>query len=973
MKFPLLLILLLVIGSAQAVDLLNPSQGASLQNTTLSFEYYVSMQNLTSCELLLNNQIFPGTNVQNNSINSIQVQSLPTGTYAWNISCSGSTTEVSVTRNFTIDNQAPSLVIVTPTNGSTPKSLSLDIIPTDASASLSCQVFWNSNSLETVSVASNTHYAKNYSVNGAGVLAVTCTDAAGNSITQTRTLTIVPDFGLQLSMSQAEYGLSESPRLTINTLPGANVTVDVCPDQTGFVQCTTALIDTTSFPQTVSLPYMNRSGSYIVDGIATYAGQTKVNRTSYKIINSMSPSMSFSTSPKLNIPFNITASVSGGVAPYRFTWDLNNGTRISDVSIIQVSHSASGNYTQRLTVTDQGNNTRTINYTYTVRPIYMITIQTSDNQTGGALGDVDLDITNEQTHVQTKLRSAQNGYAYFEAEEGIYSIFASALNYQYHLEEYIFNITGSIQIILNRQSLQGPQVTLLNPAPNTTVGSPTSIKYTVTHTQPVNCTLYFGADNWFTPNGSMTVSDSGSKEFLRDLGAGNYRVRIECTDAQAHTGTTAVVPFTVSTAVQTTSAAPSTDEVQFQGTIEAIDNILSNLDAYGPKEKEAIATLGFDKDLRNTKRAIQQAIRDLSDLQFRKELDENGKKAEYKRIMDNTKAVIANTPQGLAVTDSKTFVKYVKEDEIAKVTKELAGVGGMSLDEEFLGRKILADQQKFTISTKVTQVELLYPDQSVKTITVVSRSFTYAPNLSSDYKIYEIVPKEVAKSARELELLTKGEVLKDDPILRFDTAPSIIYIIPKRVDFTRVEDIKTVLARPYGGEQSLITGFAIFTGGDLKGMSMPAIALIALIILAYLIYYFDLIKQTKYLIYRMGKNERVHYLSVLINDARDNLDTNNYERAELIYKEIRLSYDALPVPGKNELYEDVVELVHRMDSYYFNTVMLELDAAIKAGDMETAIQSYEKLTKIYQRLDVEQQQALIQTVTAMAKRVGLAA
>jgi PKD repeat protein len=973
-KLLLILLLILATSAHATVDLLNPASGISVRNTTIDFEYYVSMQNLTNCNLLLNGQVFVGANVESNAINNIQVQSLPVGFYVWNISCTGDTTEVSITRNVTIDNQAPTVAIVTPTNGSTPKVLALDIIPNDNGAAVSCQVLWNAASLETVTVASNTHYAKNYTVSGPGTLAVNCTDPAGNSVQQTRTLTVVPDFSLQLTMSQREYGLSESPRLTINTMPGANVTIDICPDQPGFVQCTTALIDTTSFPQTVSLPYMNRSGPYIVDGLAIYAGQTKVNRTTYAIINSMSPSTSFSVTPKLNTAFNMTASVQGGVAPYRFVWDLNNGTRISDVSMVQFTHTTPGNYTQRLTVTDYGNNTRSINVSYVVRPVYMITIQASDNQTGAALGDVDLDITNEQTSAQTKLRTAQNGYAYFEAEEGVYRIFASALNYEYHLEEFIFNITGSIQIVMNRQTQQTPQVTILTPASNSTVGSPVSIKYTVTHTKPVNCTLYFGTDNWFTPNGSMIVSDSGAKEFVAALSPGSYRSRIECTDDQAHTGTSPVIPFAVSvSAEQTATAAPSEDEMRFQATIETLDNILANIDGYGPKEKEAIAALGFDKNLRNTKRAVQQAIRDINDLQYRKEFDENGKKAERKRIIDNVNAVIANTPQGLAVTDTKSFVRYVKEDDIGKVTAELAGLAGMSLDEKFLGRKILADQQKFTISTKLTQVEYLYPDQSVKTITLVTRSFTYAPNLSREYNIYEIIPKEVAKSSHELELLTKGDVLKDDPVIRFSTEKTISYIIPKRIDFTRVEDIKTVLAKPYAGEQSLITGFAIFSPGDIGGVDTWVIVVVVIFILAYLAYYFNLIKQIKYLIYNFGKHEKAHYLNVLINDARDNLDANNYEKAELIYREVRMSYDALPIPAKNELYDDVVELVHRMDSYYFNTVMIELDTAIKAGDLETAIQSYEKLTKIYERLSAEQQEALIHTVTAMAKRVGLAA
>ena len=60
-----------------------------------------------------------------------------------------------------------------------------------------------------------------------------------------------------------------------------------------------------------------------------------------------------------------------------------------------------------------------------------------------------------------------------------------------------------------------------------------------------------------------------------------------------------------------------------------------------------------------------------------------------------------------------------------------------------------------------------------------------------------------------------------------------------------------------------------------------------------------------------------------------------------------------------------------MDSFYFNMIMLEIDGHIKAGDLHAAIEGYEKLTKIYERLDVDRQQELVQTVAGMAQRLGL--
>ena len=51
--------------------------------------------------------------------------------------------------------------------------------------------------------------------------------------------------------------------------------------------------------------------------------------------------------------------------------------------------------------------------------------------------------------------------------------------------------------------------------------------------------------------------------------------------------------------------------------------------------------------------------------------------------------------------------------------------------------------------------------------------------------------------------------------------------------------------------------------------------------------------------------------------------------------------------------------------------MLELDGHLKTGQMEEAISSYEKLTKIFERLDQERQEQLIAVVSNMGKRMGL--
>lgn len=986
--------------SYAVVDLLTPLNGTASSNGTVAFEYYASMQNLSGCTVMINGNAFPDQHSQSNTINHIEVQGIQPGQYVWNVTCAGGVAETSATRSFAVDTQQPTLAVVSPANG-VQKAIALDIIPNDDfSPTLQCNASWNNQLLESFQVARNTHYAKSYpGTPGNGTLSIACADQAGNTMSQQRNLTIVPEFGLFLTLDKSQYGLGEPARLTIDTVSGANVSIDACPDQQGFVQCTSALLTSNVFPQTITLPYMNKTGSYVIEGMASFAGQSKLNQTKYSVANTMAVNVMRSQLPRLNGTVTLTASIGGGIGPYRISWRLHNGTIIPDASIVNVYFPTAGAFNESVTAYDSQNNIATANITLTVNPVYTVGVNTVDNKTGAQINGVDVDFDG------LKMKTVQ-GYAYFDVEPGIYRVFASAPGYQYTMDEYFVNSSRTILLRMGSTADALPLVTLLSPGQNSAVASPVSIRYTASYSQPVTCTLYFGTGGaWFKPNGSMSVTDSGAKEFQRELPAGQYQARIECADGASQTvgfsvaatgsqqtadaagpaagaaanaaanAAPAAADSAAGTAAATGSTAPSEDEVKLQTTMETLEKILQSLDGYGPKEKEVIATVGFDKNIRNTKRVVQQAVRDINDLQYRKELDDAGKQAEHKRIIDSVNAQLANTPIGLTVVDTKSFVRYVKEDDMDSVTASLAGLGGLDSDPKRLAKRILPDQQKITVSTKVSQVDYLYPDKTTKSITVVARSLTYAPNIDSDYKVYEIIPKEVAKSARELTMLTKAEVLKDDPVLRYSTEGSIVYIIPKRVDATRVEDIKTVLAKPYAEFGSSATGFAIFNGnllsGDLFGVSMPLVILIALIIVAYLAYVLRLGQKLKFIMYRLGRKEKVHYVRVLINDAIANLEGNNYEKADMLYKEIRLTYDALSTPEQNDLYEDVTDLVKRMDEYYFSIVMIELDAHLKANDMDAAIHSYEKLTGTYARLDAEHQQQLVTAVTAMARRIGL--
>jgi hypothetical protein len=949
-----------------SVDLLSPADNVFLRNDTTSFEYYAGVASLTGCSVQVANFTFPDTSTQSNAMNSVQVQGIPEGTYLWNVTCTGATNETSNNRVFTIDRVVPTLALISPQQGNG-ENIALDMIANDDSSSvLVCNATWNQALLDQFSSAANAHYAKNYTVVGNGTFTVSCADAAGNAATQSRVLAVTPKFGLILTTNKQEYAVGETAQLTVDTTPGANVSIDVCPDEDGFVQCTSAIIASNNFPQTITLPYVNKTGKYVVEGVARYAGLVQSNQTKYAMLNTMIVTLGSSKKPTLNGSINLTSVVSGGIPPYRLVWKLHDGRTVQDVSTVLVTYATSGIMTERVTAYDSAGNNWTVEVNYTISPLHSVKVKVVDNATGlpieGALVDADDEVST----------TISDGYAYFQLLEGPHEFFTSANGFRYNSQK--LTVTGAQEFLIRMdRSADVPKVTITAPAASSTILSPVAIKFSLTTATQAQCTLLLGNSEWAAANGSMQAT-SGAHEFIRELGAGTYNARIDCSE-NSQTGSAVPVTFTVAEDQASKEPAPrsstgiSSEEEELQQLLDATEIALTQMEVYGSNERELLPILGIDKQIRATRRSLQQAIRDVADLQYRKDLDEVGRVAERKTILEGARAIIAGTPLAMQVTESKTYVKYLKENDLDVVAQELAGVGSFIADAKTLRSHLASQQQEFTVSSKLSHVEYFYGDQSKKEHTVVVRFFTFAKDIPEDYKIYEVIPKEVAKSAKDITMITKGEIVKDDPILRYAQQESVSYVVPKRVDFTRMEDIKTVIAMPVAATTGL-TGFAIIGNVDVgSSVGISALIILVLAILGMLSYV--LRKHLGFLFYRFGKKEKVHYMRVLIGDATDQLAANNYEKADLLYKEIRLTYDTLSSYAQNDLYDDVMVLVKTMDSYYFNMIMLELDEHLKAGDMDAAIHSYEKLTGTFSRLDVTQQDQLVTAVTAMARRIGL--
>jgi len=270
----------------------------------------------------------------------------------------------------------------------------------------------------------------------------------------------------------------------------------------------------------------------------------------------------------------------------------------------------------------------------------------------------------------------------------------------------------------------------------------------------------------------------------------------------------------------------------------------------------------------------------------------------------------------------------------------------------FILRNAPNSQKEATISTDVKLVKLEYKSGEEKTITLVIKTLDYVN--SSDKKIViEHIPKEIVESTDELTILTPHTIIKKDPIIQFENPEEIIYYVNSEKSLSGFEKVNTVIIPDNTKKSGLfsITGNVIspFTS-EFNGVSALIVLVIVLVIL-YIGYYFGLFEKIKFIYFLLFGDKRLHSMNMLINDANDNVDVGSYDKAYLIYREMKLFYDKLSRPAKNQIYKSVVEVCERLDYGYAKNLIKKIAEQANNRNMNSAKRLYSKLRSTYKKLD----------------------
>jgi len=991
----MLLFILIIINIASAsIDLVNPANNSHLNQQPVAFDYYVNMENISSCTLEIDSSpTNSSNNITSQGFNQLNAN-LSQGEHYWMISCTdGSIADNSEIRSIIFDGSAPTVVLFSPQNGAAinTSSVEFNFVAVDNIAeSMSCELIIDGSvnaSMNVTNSIPSSSIVGGFS-DGSHEWQVKCQDLASNSMTsESMAFTInttrpEPVFGLVLP--RTEFYTGEQGIMMLVFPDGSNVRVETCPDKPGFVECNITLNgqNLSGSPLEKALPYYLTEGKYIVEAYFNHSGYSTTKIEKYNVTSNIGLGIKDINMPRKNEVVILDADASGGIAPLTYSWRLSNGSVIEDDKV-NITYAQPGNYTNTVTVKDAFNNSRNRSITLYVSNSFNIKVYIRDAETNAPISKATVELDDLVKITDT------TGLAEFAARDGKRDVLVLRENYSGYNGE--LNITKDESFTITLQptnfTATNPKVTLISPPNNS--GIPTTqieVAFNVEHKDRVNCTVYINEQNdgFYLNLGNMDVNANDHSEqrfMIFELENKSYWWKVECIDSKGRSGKSETRRILVGSeaikAFQTANEGQGSDITQrFTKRVKEYEQIVNDFDSLPNNVRETAMMFGIKAGLESAITKMKNAIRDIDGLQFNSALTPEQLAAEKKSLSDDAEAAYQKAPISIELTGEETFVDYIKSEELEELINEYFAATGKNNRSDFRMSKVLEVmnelQQEVVISTKVKGFSVTLKDGTSQEFTGVIREVkTY--NLTKGSFLLEIIPKSVATDASEVMSEQRFEVVKNDPVIKVPLTGDLTwaYYFAKSIPLENLRDAKTaIFMDPDTIPNDRITGFSI------KGIKLPnlkfAFIPVIMILLGGLIFVgvkYDGLNAAKYALYRMQKKQRLHYINVIISDIEDNLQMGYLEKAFGLYEEAKSAYSFLPTMAKNDIYDRVVDISGKMDLYYnkinsdqknddrirslsdIKSRILTIQGLLNSGRITPALEEYKMIEQDYNSLD----------------------
>ncbi|MBN2053029.1 PKD domain-containing protein [Candidatus Woesearchaeota archaeon] len=1009
--FVMLIALILLISihcASAAVSLVNPENNACTNQEENTFEYYISIEELTECKLIMDSDTALTndtiTNATNPGFNEFVLGGIEPGEHTWSITCdSANGSESSEERTITYDRVEPTIVLFNPQNNIVfeTSSVELSFVALDNLAEImNCSVITNSEVNQFV-LATNSQpltVTIDQLSDGNYTWKVACVDYANNiKESETRSFTVLsepplPDF--RVFLDSAEYATGQSGQMSISAPAGTSVRVEVCPNQTGFVECKVPINaqNITEFPLIELVPYTNYAGKYILEAFFNYSGITQTQEIGYKVNNNINIDIATNINQRRNVPVQLKATATGGVGDLNYTWQLSNGTR-TNASKVNITYSASGNYTNTVFVEDAYNNTMNKSVTVYVENTAYITIRVKDSKTNSPIAGATVEVEEDQETTDA------NGEVNYYLEEGRRDILVLRENYSVYNSELNITSDETITILLNPITASKPIITLLLPENNSPViGPEEELVYKVEYDKNVNCSIYINENNdgFFIYLGSDELSSSSEQRFgVIQLENKSYWWKVECIDKEGNSAMSSTWKFNVGAPLQlaTTAEETNSDYKVYNDWIKEFEQVYESFSNLPKEEKEAADALGIQAMVDEGIQTFKNTIRDIDSLRFRSDLTDSDKQEEGEKYVAAADQTYQKTPVSIQLLGSDAFVDYIKKEELQSLLEQYLEIKGQKEEVNLKDALTYLDelQQEIVISTKVKTARVMYRDGTQSDSSIIIREIK-AYNITSDAFIIELIPKDVAGSAEEIMSQQKFEVIKQDPIIKFDlkgdssSITQISYYFNTNIDSELLKNIRTaVFIEPNTiKENSKITGFSVknLKLPKIKGIIFLPVIIILLGSMVFAGMRYDGVTHAKHAYYRLQGRKSLHYINVVLSEIHENLSVGDLNKACELYSEAKGAYAELPNMAKNDVYEKVAEAASKISDYYQSvqsqSIINELTSRINHiqqlisyAQLMPALEEYKSIEQTYNQFSDAEKELLHPALVEIGNKIQI--
>jgi len=341
--------------------------------------------------------------------------------------------------------------------------------------------------------------------------------------------------------------------------------------------------------------------------------------------------------------------------------------------------------------------------------------------------------------------------------------------------------------------------------------------------------------------------------------------------------------------------------------ISESDDIESSIPLKQEEEKNLFIDLKLDKELSGARAELESLKREVTNYKSqdlsKAELEGKLNSAELK-----LKIIKRKIPENLIIVVQDTDESSAEKGEIEEAILELNNDISEEDKEKSLEKtlKIIEDFD-LKIRSKFSIIEIVHIDGTKNEISVVEREISGNLEDTENAFFVEIVPKDMAESASELDIKSLDyRVVKEDPVLSFNAdTRKIIYTLNKKVTLNLMKESSLVFVKIHEGEaaDSEITGYFLFMD-KLKNRNYMGI-LVGVVILVGMFVYFVYLRKSNFSGGLMDVYRNVHSTSTSIKKG-------DLDQARESYGRVRESYVGLNEKEKKKVYRKVKSLRNKI-------------------------------------------------------------